>query len=69
MTIAAERTAGSLRLAAPGLGLGLDEADIDDYLALVEAGVIMPETACDKGMQDDFALRPTTTTPLAIPTN
>ncbi len=69
MTIAAERTAGSLRLAAPGLGLGMNPGDVDEYLALVGAGVIMPETACDKGMQDDFALRETTTTPLAIPTS
>lgn len=66
MTLAAERTAGSLRLSAPGLGLGMNEQDIDEYLAMVDAGVIIPETACDKGMQDDFAMRPSTTVPLPL---
>jgi hypothetical protein len=60
-----ERAAASLRLEGPGLGLGLDESDVDTYLELAEAGVIVPETPCDKGMQDNFALRAGTTVELA----
>ena len=59
-----ERAASSLRLEGPGLGLGLDDADVDAYLAMAEAGVIVPETPCDKGRQDNFALRAGTTVQL-----
>jgi hypothetical protein len=58
-----ERAATSLRLEAPGLGLDPDE--IDAYLAAVNAGLIIAETRCDKGMQDNFALRAETTVELA----
>ena len=58
-----ERAATSLRLEAPGLGLDPDE--IDAYLAAVNAGLIIAETRCDKGMQDNFALRAETTIELA----
>jgi hypothetical protein len=62
-----ERTATSLRLEAPGLGLGLglDPDEIDTYLDAVNAGLIIAETRCDKGMQDNFALRAETTIELA----
>ena len=60
-----ERAATSLRLEAPGLGLGLDPDEIDAYLAAVNAGLIIAETRCDKGMQDNFALRAETTIELA----
>ena len=60
-----ERAATSLRLEAPGLGLGLDPDEIDAYLAAVNAGLIIAETRCDKGMQDNFALRAETTVELA----
>jgi hypothetical protein len=59
-----ERAATSLRLEGPGLGLGLDPAEIEDYLAAVNAGLIVQETRCDKGMQDNFALRAETTVEL-----
>ncbi|WP_018506375.1 hypothetical protein [Parafrankia discariae] len=59
-----ERAATSLRLEGPGLGLGLDPAEVDAYLDLARSGVIIPETACDKGMQDNFALRTETTVTL-----
>ncbi|HEX6525720.1 MAG TPA: hypothetical protein VF070_37760 [Streptosporangiaceae bacterium] len=58
---AAERAATSLRLEGPGLGLGLDPDEVDAYLAAVNAGLIVQETRCDKGMQDNFALRAETT--------
>ncbi len=60
-----ERAMTSLRLEGPGLGLGLDPAEVDAYLDAVDAGLIVQETRCDKGMQDNFALRTTTTVALA----
>jgi hypothetical protein len=60
-----ERAATSLRLEGPGLGLGLDPDEIDAYLDAVNAGLIIQETRCDKGMQDNFALRAETTVELA----
>jgi hypothetical protein len=60
-----ERAATSLRLEGPGLGLGLDPDEVDAYLAAVNAGLIVAETRCDKGMQDNFALRAETTVELA----
>jgi hypothetical protein len=60
-----ERAATSLRLEGPGLGLGLDPGEIDTYLAAVNNGLIVQETRCDKGMQDNFALRAETTVELA----
>ncbi len=56
-----QRAATSLRLEGPGLGLGLDPDEVDAYLAAVNAGLIVAETRCDKGMQDNFALRAETT--------
>jgi hypothetical protein len=61
------RAATSLRLEGPGLGLGLDPGEVDAYLAAVNAGLIIQETRCDKGMQDNFALRAETTIELAAP--
>jgi hypothetical protein len=60
-----ERAATSLRLDGPGLGLGLDAAEVDAYLDAVDAGLIVQETRCDKGMQDNFALLTGTTVQLA----
>lgn len=60
-----ERAATSLRLEGPGLGLGLDPDEVDAYLVAVNAGLIVAETRCDKGMQDNFALRAETTVELA----
>jgi hypothetical protein len=60
----AERAATSLRLEGPALGLGLDPDEIDAYLDAVNAGLIVAETRCDKGMQDNFALRAETTVDL-----
>lgn len=65
MTQPNERAAASLRLDGPGLGLGLDPAEVDAYLDSVDAGLIVQETRCDKGMQDNFALRAGTTVQLA----
>jgi len=59
-----QRAATSLRLEGPGLGLGLDPDEVDAYLAAVNAGLIVAETRCDKGMQDNFALRAETTVAL-----
>ena len=59
-----ERAATSLRLEGPALGLGLDPSEIDAYLDAVNAGLIVQETRCDKGMQDNFALRAETTVEL-----
>jgi hypothetical protein len=59
-----ERAATSLRLEGPGLGLGLDPGEVEAYLAAAEAGLIVTETRCDKGMQDNFALRAETTVDL-----
>lgn len=56
MTLA-EKAAASLRLEGPGLGYGLNVAEVDQLLAATEAGLIVPETPCDKGMQDNYALR------------
>ena len=61
-----KRAAASLRLEGPALGLGLDPEEIDAYLAAVNAGLIVAETRCDKGMQDNFALRAETTVELAV---
>jgi hypothetical protein len=60
-----ERAATSLRLEGPGLGLGLDPDEIDAYLDAVANGLLVQETRCDKGMQDNFALRTVTTVDLA----
>ncbi len=60
-----ERAATSLRLEGPGLGLGLDPDEVDAYLQAVNAGLIVQETRCDKGMQDNFALRAEPTIELA----
>ncbi len=62
-----EHAAASLRLEGPALGLGLDPEEIDAYLAAVSAGLIVAETRCDKGMQDNFALRAETTVELTAP--
>jgi hypothetical protein len=59
-----QRAATSLRLEGPGMGLGLDPDEVDAYLAAVNAGLIVAETRCDKGMQDNFALRAETTVEL-----
>lgn len=64
MTQPNEKATTSLRLAGPGLGLGLNPEEVDDFVALSSAGLIVPETPCDKGMQDNFALRPETTVAL-----
>lgn len=65
MTHATEQVSPtSLRMEGPGMGLGLDPAEVDSYLDLARKGLIVRETACDKGMQDNFALRPDTTTEL-----
>jgi hypothetical protein len=60
----AERVTTSLRLEGAALGLGLDPAEIDEYLTAVNDGLIVQETRCDKGMQDNFALRAETTVEL-----
>ncbi|MGH3867793.1 MAG: hypothetical protein ACRDQ4_17030 [Pseudonocardiaceae bacterium] len=59
-----ERAATSLRLEGPGLGLGLDPGEVEAYLDMARKGLIVPETPCDKGMQDNFALRAETTVTL-----
>ena len=59
-----EKAAASLRLEGPGLGLGLDADEVDAYLDAVRSGLIAQETRCDKGMQDNFALRAETTVDL-----
>ena len=46
----------TLRSAEPGVGLGLDPAEVASYLSLVDAGLVVAETRCDKGMQDKKAL-------------
>ena len=60
-----ERAATSLRLDSPGFGLGLDPGEVDQFLELAAKGTIVTQTACDKGVQDDRALRTETTVPLA----
>lgn len=60
-----ERAATSPRLDGPGRGLGLDPAEVDAYLDAVDAGLIVQETRRDMGMQDNFALRTSTTAQLA----
>ncbi|WP_395106932.1 hypothetical protein [Actinomadura sp. SCN-SB] len=52
-----ERASASLRLAAPGLGFGLDDDEIGAFLDATSKGLLIPETSCDKGMQDNYALR------------
>ena len=64
MTQPNERAATSLRLTAPGLGLGLDPEEITGFMDMSRRGLVVPETPCDKGMQDNFALRPDTTVSL-----
>ncbi|MBC6457096.1 hypothetical protein [Actinomadura sp. HBU206391] len=59
-----ERAATSLRLEGPGLGFGLDEGEVDAFLDAARKGLVVPETPCDKGMQDDYALRSATTVSL-----
>ena len=59
-----EKAATSLRLEGPGLGLGLDPAEVEAYLDMARRGVLVPETPCDKGMQNNFALRAETTVEL-----
>ena len=61
-----ERANASLRLSGPALGLGLDPGEVEAYLAAANAGLIVTETRCDKGMQDNFALRAETTVQLAV---
>jgi hypothetical protein len=61
-----ERAATSLRLEGPGLGLGLDPEEVSTYMDAVTSGLIIPETRCDKGMQDNYALRAETTVALAL---
>ncbi len=58
-----ERTIASLRLA--GRGLSLNKEQTDTYLAAARAGLIVLETRCDMGMQDNFALGAETTAGLA----
>ncbi len=64
MTQPNERAATSLRLEGPGLGLGLNPDEVETYLDMTRKGLIVPETPCDKGMQDNFALRAETTVQL-----
>ncbi|MGK5555044.1 hypothetical protein ACSNOI_25840 [Actinomadura kijaniata] len=59
-----ERAATSLRLEGPGLGVSLDPGSVEEYMRKVQAGAIVPDTPCDKGMQDNFALRQGTTVTL-----
>ncbi|GAA2626924.1 hypothetical protein GCM10010411_74950 [Actinomadura fulvescens] len=42
---------------APGLGLGLDPEEIEALMDATTKGLIVPQTPCDKGMQDNYALR------------
>jgi hypothetical protein len=63
-----ERAAASLRLEAPGLGFGLDPAETEQFMDAARRGVLVPETPCDKGMQDNFALRATTKVALTTAT-
>ena len=65
--VTATSRASRRQLAArrPGLGFGLDPDEVDAYLAAVNNGLIVQETRCDKGMQDNFALRAETTVELA----
>jgi hypothetical protein len=65
MTQAAQQAPTSLRMEGPGMGLGLDtDEEVESYLEMARKGLIVRETACDKGMQDNFALRPDTTVEL-----
>lgn len=58
------RSAHSLRLTGPGVGLGLDPAEVENYLTAVDNGLIVAETECDRGMQDNLALRASTSVTL-----
>lgn len=64
MTQAAPQAPTSLRMEGPGMGLGLDADEVASYLDMARKGLIVRETACDKGMQDNYALRPDTTVEL-----
>lgn len=64
MTPPTHKAPSSLRLEGPALGLGLDAAAAASYLDMARKGLIVPETPCDKGMQDNFALRAETTVEL-----
>lgn len=64
MTQPNHKAPSSLRLEGPALGLGLDAVEVDSYLDMARKGLIVPETPCDKGMQDNFALRAETTVEL-----
>ncbi len=64
MTQAQQKATTSLRLEGPGLGLGLNPEEVGAYVEMASKGLIMPETPCDKGMQDNFALRAETTVEL-----
>lgn len=64
MTQPNQKAPSSLRLEGPGLGLGLDAVEVESYLDMARKGLIVPETPCDKGMQDNFALRAETTVEL-----
>jgi hypothetical protein len=47
-------------------GLVIGNVDLTGiYLASVRAGLVVQETRCDMGMQDNFALRAETTVDLA----
>lgn len=69
MTQPNQKAPSSLRLEGPALGLGLDAAEVDSYLEMARKGLIVPETPCDKGMQDNFALRAETTVELRSATS
>lgn len=60
-----QKASTSLRYEGPGLGLGLDTAEVDTYMDMAAKGLIVPETPCDKGMQDNMALRSSTTVQLS----
>jgi len=57
---------GILNAAKMGIfSAGQHPGEIDTYLVAVNNGLIVQETRCDKGMQDNFALRAETTVELA----
>ncbi|MFI7642943.1 hypothetical protein [Nonomuraea sp. NPDC049400] len=65
MSLPNERAAASLRLEGPALGLGLEQQEVGHYLDVVSKGLLIPETPCDMGMQNNWALRADTTTTLS----